>query len=784
MLATTFAVVGITYGQVADAVVNDTDGNLNPLGTTEGDGPRYVVGNLQLRYVGRRDEAPSISRLMQHEVLIGLGKTGYVAPQADVEILRRTLEEIAFRPPEPYHGSAIRAIAEQVRRHLKDRYRIDATVRPDPSQIDGVGDDLRRKGDTALRLNIAMGGVPAVTLDKVPETTVSRKVEASDIDGPVYEIGELKVHYLQSRPGLPTTDQLMKIPVTLGVGKGGYIAPRKGVPVVNRHLEDMAYRPVEPYYASAIQTILEAVRDNLTDRGFMGVYVAPDPVQIDESGNDLRPAGQSAFQILVTLGMVTELRTVAAGDRIPSEERINHPVHERIREHSPIQTRQHVEETDDSSQSSVLNREVLDDYVYQLSRHPGRRVDVAVSTAEDPGGIALDYIITENKPWSIFAQLSNTGTSQTGQWQQRFGYYHNQLTNNDDRLNIQYLTAGFNDVHAVAGSYEFPLFDFDRLRLRLASSWSEYTASDVGFFNDTFTGESYELDAGISANIYQDKFFFVDLTGGVKYLDIEVANTLPGSVAASENFIIPYIGLAMEQQTEWFSTFGNIQLEWQSSALNNVDRGQLDNLGRNSPEDDWIVLSWDLGHSVYLEPLLFREAWNDPTTPESSTLAHELFFAFKGQYAFDYRLIPQVMQVLGGQYTVRGYPESVVAADTVLIGKLEYRFHLPRLFPVEPQPAQLFGEPFRWAPQYVYGRPDWDLAFRGFADIGHATSNGRGAIPAEPDDTLVGSGIGLDLTYKRNLRLGLDWGFALKDTEDGKVKAGSNRIHVLVTVLY
>ena len=117
----------------------------------------------------------------------------------------------------------------------------------------------------------------------------------------------------------------------------GFVAPRAGVPSMTLRLAQIAERPVEPYYASAIQRILEEIRDFFSQREILGVYVAPDPFEIDEAGTDLREAGQTALRVMITTGAVTELRTLASGKRIAAQERINNPLHNRIREHSPIQ---------------------------------------------------------------------------------------------------------------------------------------------------------------------------------------------------------------------------------------------------------------------------------------------------------------------------------------------------------------------------------------------------------------------------------------------------------------
>ena len=99
-----------------------------------------------------------------------------------------------------------------------------------------------------------------------------------------------------------------------------------------------------------------------------------------------------------------------------------------------------------------------------------------------------------------------------------------------------------------------------------------------------------------------------------------------------------------------------------------------------------------------------------------STLAHELYFSFRGQWALGYRLIPQFEQAAGGFYSVRGYPEAVTAGDTVFLATAEYRFHLARALGVAPNPTKIkvFGDPFRVLPEQPYQRPDWDCILRGF----------------------------------------------------------------------
>jgi hypothetical protein len=198
----------------------------------------------------------------------------------------------------------------------------------------------------------------------------------------------------------------------------------------------------------------------------------------------------------------------------------------------------------------------------------------------------------------------------------------------------------------------------------------------------------------------------------------------------------------------------------------------------------WARLNWSGSFSTYLEPLLNQDAWSDPGTPGSSTLAHELYFAASGQFAFGSRLMPQFQSVSGGPGTNRGYPVSVAAGDNAVNLTGEYRFHVPRAFAVQDPPGTLFGEPFRYAPQRLYGRADWDLMLLGFVDYSWLTRNDKVAVIGETDQTLLSAGVGFEFQFKRNLRVRLDWGWALRSLQGGFYDSGHNRLYVQASLSF
>jgi len=636
---------------------------------------------------------------------------------------------------------------------------------------------------------VAMGAICAALL--LGSAVVAGETAGN---GPAFEVSAFELSYGShaGHPGLPSTAELLRAQMTLGKVADGYVAVRPGVASVTIQLS----APPKPgrFYASAIQSISRQMLALLNARGIGGVFVAPDPKDIVEQRSrkggkvqvtlkDRRPANRKALRIVIWTGVVTEVRTLASGNRVATDERVNNSVHAWIREQSPVSPAV----AGQAVRTDLLRRDELERYIYWLSRHPGRRVDLALSSSDKPGGVVLDYLVSENKPWYAYVQASNTGTKATEDWRERFGFVHNQFTGRDDVLTIDYTTAGFDAAHALYVSYEAPFFKCPRVRWRVYGSYGEYEASDVGMGSQDFEGATWMGGAELIGNVYQNGRFFIDAVGGVRYEDISVKDKLVGSKGDAE-LLVPYVGFRFERLTETMSTWGSVILEVTERDITNTSKRDLQGLGRFDPSGDWAVLKFNAQHSFYIEPLLNTEAWKDPATFESSTLAHEMYFSVRGQTAFGGRLIPQHEQTVGGFYSVRGYPESVLAGDDAYIATAEYRFHLPRIFkPRPPTKMPLFGTPFKFAPQQVYGRPDWDLMARFFYDVGRAVHNKCKVY--EHDFTIQGIGAGLELRYKTHVTLRVDYAVALEDVDKDKdgdhdASSGDNRFHAVFTFAF
>lgn len=595
---------------------------------------------------------------------------------------------------------------------------------------------------------------------------------------PSHLITGVIIRYSTESGGLPPAEALLKASFEAVATQDGWTAPQPRESAERIRLDEIPGLKQQRFTDAGLTLLAPAVVRRLRELGLVGVYATPDPAQFRvEDGRviDLRGDGVTTITMDVTLGIITEVNTRGIGERLPKDDTINSPLHQRIRDNSPVQPAYN----DQPQANNLVQQRAIDDYLFFLNRLPGRRADVAVAAAgTQPGAVSLDYIITENRPWLLFAQISSTGTESTSRLRENFGFINNNLTNHDDILSLGYQTASFQDTHAVNGSYERPFCCNDRLRWRVDGSYYHYLASDVGLPDADFKGEGYSLGGSIAWNFYQRRALFLDLVGGVQFKHVEVNNEA-AALEGDDDFFMPSLALRLERNITAMRTNATIGIEFNASGIAGTN-DNLDALGRTGADSDFVVLRGEATHSFYLEPFFDRNA------ESTGGLAHEIFLSTRGQYAFDNRLIPNEEQVAGGLYTVRGYPESATAGDTVIVGTAEYRYHLAKNLDPNPMPGSLFGHDFRWRPQYQYGPTDWDLILKAFVDAGRVTNSDRQSF--ESDNTLIGAGIGAELSVSRHFNLRVDWGFALRDLNDAgsgdDVNAGDSELSFVLTLIY
>ncbi len=638
---------------------------------------------------------------------------------------------------------------------------------------------------------ILAGGAAAHVRPATPHSAAKPLAHPSAVipavnDGWAIPVSVIHLRYASKIAGQPPLAALLAAPLMLARLPSGYVTPwamlgtatritRPGVPMVSTDLQRLNAEGIKQIHASAVNAVEQQLVGFLNKQGIAGVWITVSPKQF-HNNQSIRAPGDDTLDLIIHTTTVAQVQTIAEGGRFAGQKAtLDNPDLSWIQTDSPLQP---TTAPSKAPTESLLNRRALDNYIDALDRQPGRQVSVAISPSRVPGEVDLKYLVHQSKPWTAYFQLANTGTPQTNNWRETYGFNDTELTGNDDILSVNYSTAGFTRENDVNASYSIPIFNPDVLRFRVYGGYDSFSSSDVGFPGNSFNGDQSNIGGEFILNLFQHRRLFIDGIVGLKYQHIFVDNTLLDTTSTGD-FIQPYIGLHAERYspTNQFTADATVLVSRTSDS-----EVTLEDLGRPNVKRDPTIIQGDISDAFYLEPLL------DPSgyAAGKSTLANQIVISAQGQDAFNQRLIPESEAIAGGLYTVRGYPEAATAGDSVGIETVEYRLHIPRLFPVNPMPPMVFGSPFRFAPQQPYGNPDWDLILKSFFDVGEVINSQR--LSYEQNPILVGTGLGAELDLKRNISLQADWGIALNSigtvANGNRVTAGSSQFNFVFTFSY
>jgi len=526
----------------------------------------------------------------------------------------------------------------------------------------------------------------------------------------------------------------------------------------------------------ALRGIAQEVVRWYNSRGIFGVWVAYSDLEPSVSGLvDNRPTGSHSAHLVIWASQIAEVRTLARGKHIKPQFSINNRKHRRIITNSPL----HPGATPDQP-GSLFRQDVLNNYLYGLSLHPGRRVEASIASAGQPGKVVLDYLVNESKTWQIFSQVNNYGTEATGVYRARLGYQHNQLTNHDDIFNVDVISTPNFKTYGSFLSYRIPLWRPAKLLARVYGSYGDFLASgDSSLADLRYAGKNWlgGLELTNRLTLWRNWQLASALGANFNHYGIQALINQTPFVAGSSNFLVPFLGTTLSRDFTWGSVSAGVRFDHTVGSFANTDQTTgYPALGRSKADPDWTSFRWDLGGTVYLDQLFDRSS-------RSQTSQHEFSARLKGRKLLrGKRLIPQEQEPLGGALTVRGYAESILTADEFVSATFEYAYHIPRgLKPAEP--GTLFRRPFKWHPVQAGQNPDWDLAPRVFFDYAYRavtpTPPAEGLPPIDPASvplsdrnvSMAGIGVGVSLVVKQSFSLRCDFGMSLIELKDPSLEA-------------
>ena len=546
--------------------------------------------------------------------------------------------------------------------------------------------------------------------------------------------------------------------------------------------------PNGQFSESALLEIFQTIARHYNQLGIFGVFVVVHREDIDpQTHEDYRPPERKDLRLTIWVSRVGDMRTLAKGSRIPQNQSVDNPAHRLISQYSPLQP-----DPNTTRPGSHLRKDLIDNYLLDLNRHPARRVDAALSAGSSPGEITLDYLVTERRPWFAYAQLTDSGAGRTDNLRAHAGFTHYQLTNHDDILQLD-AAAGvkFSEGFSASAAYDRPVIFPSTLRARAALGYSEYAAEDLAIGLDKFTGYSASATAEASWSPLRFLGCSLDILPALvwqKYHNYDSSST----VSTGASFIAACLAARLQRDTDTLRSALRVGIETNLSSISERD---LPGLGRSDAKGRYNILTLDTSHSLFIEPLLYGEKFYDGSNWRKSARAHEVAFSARAQLSLDNnRLIPQKTMTVGGMYSVRGYPGAIVGGDNVWMATLEYRLHIPRLFrPYTALPRDrgdpaarpsYFGIPFNWRAPALHALPDWDFILRVFGDAGRASI--IDPLSFESSHTLASVGLGLEAQIKGVLNIRVDWGLAQKPVSANghNVAKNDSQFHFSASILW
>ena len=131
----------------------------------------------------------------------------------------------------------------------------------------------------------------------------------------LFEISRFTLTYGLAHPSLPSPDELTRIEVPIGTAGGVFVpANTPGAAITTLPLANL---PAGARFSlPAIVAVMEGVVGELNRRDLQVVFVRPDARQINlAESTDLRAADDRSLHLIVWVGQIAEVRTIAKGER-------------------------------------------------------------------------------------------------------------------------------------------------------------------------------------------------------------------------------------------------------------------------------------------------------------------------------------------------------------------------------------------------------------------------------------------------------------------------------------
>jgi hemolysin activation/secretion protein len=396
---------------------------------------------------------------------------------------------------------------------------------------------------------------------------------------------------------------------------------------------------------------------------------------------------------------------------------------------------------------NVARQKQVEEFVNLLNLNPDRYITPVITKAAEPNSLALEYNVYEANPWHWFVQADNSGTKDI-KWSPRVGLINSNLTGRDDNLTVVYQAPwehGIEDRYAVYGKYDFPLWT-PRLRLEIFGAYNQFDLNSGGI---GFLGNGSLVGSKLKYNLFQENDWFLDLTTSISQQKSKVSSDIFNSILGSKVTMDLWgAGVDIHRQNDKSLTFLSFE------RIENVGGSDQDDFSqaRTDAERDFEIYTAFANHSQFIDKNKIQR------------ISANARYIYSSE-----RLVPAMMTVFGGMYTVRGYKESGIVADEGTLASIQYEFDL-----VKYEQSKLRQDQEAHKNQFVRRVAPLVFFDYGRAKIIHPVDGETGV------EDMYSVGVGALVDLGNNFSGAIYYGFPLEETSTTDTKDGALNLSVML----
>ena len=119
------------------------------------------------------------------------------------------------------------------------------------------------------------------------------------------------------------------------------------------------------------------------------------------------------------------------------------------------------------------------------NEHPAKRIDLTFSESPEESSVNAELKVKDQRVWSVFSSLDNTGTEDTGDYRVSIGAQHTNLFGRDHIVTVSYSTSPdqTEDVRQIGLNYQIPFYE-QASTLTLTFSDSDVDSGELSGISD------------------------------------------------------------------------------------------------------------------------------------------------------------------------------------------------------------------------------------------------------------------------------------------------------------